>query len=149
MIHNIDILETLHEQLERLGRISLNASGKSMGGRFEKADQFKIESAKRRKPRTGDIVVVNHENQWKIHRLLCRFPHGRCITMGDTMHAADRPAPEQRDIVGVVTALRVNGKTQSLTGPLQRFFHLWPVLRSLGRLIKARVRHAKARKGAA
>lgn len=140
MINNTDILDMLHKQLEQSGHISLRASGKSMGGPFENADSLVISSIEKHTPHIGDVVVVAHQNQWKVHRLLYRcFKQDVCITMGDAMHSIDRPLPQKCDIIGTVTAIKTNGDSIHIAGPRRRIINLMIVFRSTLRLLRTRL----------
>ncbi len=117
MVTNDDILELLSEAVQSGKEVHVPVSGRSMGPAFNSVSGIIVRSVVPEKLRLGDIVVVQRDGRWVVHRIMWRL-RGRFITKGDGLGYLDRPRVTLAEVQGRVVGLVLNDGT---TIPLDTF----------------------------
>ena len=111
-VHEITL--ALEETLRQTGEITLPAAGLSMQCSLGRAEALVIRPAATTPIRRGSIIVFKRHGRWIAHRVVCKTTNNaglfEYLTKGDSTWAFDRPAVSGEEVVGVVTAVRKNGR---------------------------------------
>lgn len=134
MITNHDILDLLADAVQSGAGVRIPVTGRSMGPAFASVSEIVVRPAAPPKLSIGQIVVVQREAHWVVHRLMWR--RGGCyITKGDGLGQLDRPWVAGAAIKGVVVALGLkDGRTVDLLSIRARMRGLISVMKGWGRL---------------
>lgn len=126
-----ELLDTLAAAIRSGRRMSVPASGVSMGPAFQKVDAIVIQSADGARLFPGTVIVYQRNDRWIAHRVMWAFGSSsgyRCITKGDGVHALDRPFVHREECVGVVVATQQGSRTRNLESHAAHAVGLWEVL---------------------
>jgi len=126
-----ELLDTLAAAVRSGRRVSVPASGVSMGPAFQKVDALVIQSAVGVRLFPGKIIVYQRNDRWIAHRVMWAFGSSsgyRCITKGDGVHALDRPFVRRGECVGVVVASQQGSRTRNLESPAAHAVGVWKVV---------------------
>ena len=114
MITNSDILDLLSSAVQSGAGVRLAVSGRSMGPAFDSVSEIVVKPAIPAKLRVGEIVVVQRDGHWVVHRIMWHLGD-RFITKGDGLSQLDRPRVIRTEIKGVVVGLGMkDGSTRNL-----------------------------------
>ena len=123
------------EVLRSRGELRLQVTGASMLPAVWPGDVLSIRSCAPHELRLGEIVLVEHEGGFRVHRLVREEDGGaRFITRGDAM-PQDDPAVDAARVLGKVTSIERGGRRISpkaylkllerLTGAVASRSSLW------------------------
>lgn len=104
MITNHDILGLLSDAVQLSAGVRIPVAGRSMGPAFASVSEIVVKPVIPSKLRVGDIVVVQRDGHWVVHRIMWRLGD-RFITKGDGLSQLDRPRVISAEIKGVVVGL--------------------------------------------
>jgi len=143
IISDQEILEALASAVRMRGRVSIPASGRSMGPEFSTLRDIVVEPFSPSAIRPGSIVVFQREGRWIVHRVMWKFGKAAgpfCITKGDNVGQLDHPYVQASEIQGLVVGLQTNdGVAINLTSPYRRLASVMRVARGWVSLGLARV----------
>jgi hypothetical protein len=109
MISDGELSELLETVLKARGRVTVPASGFSMGALFRSADGLVIERCGGGKRLSvGDVLVFRRFDRWVAHRVIRVYGADSpwlCRTRGDALLRPDEPPVRKGEEVGVVTGL--------------------------------------------
>ena len=115
-----DIMAALEETLRQEGEITLPAAGLSMQYSLGRAEALVIRPAATTPIRRGSIIVFKRHGRWIAHRVVWKTINNaglaEYLTKGDSTWAFDRPVVSSEEVVGVVTAMRTNGRIVPFRG---------------------------------
>ena len=144
-----ELSEVLDAVLRERGRVTVPASGFSMGGLFREADGLTIDRLNGRRPRMGDVLVFRRFDRWVAHRVILVYDEASpwlCRTRGDALLRPDDPPVRKGEEVGFVTGLVRGERTTDITRGRQRFLGLMCALS--GRVMAVMFAHNVARSSA-
>jgi hypothetical protein len=98
--------------LDAVGRVRLAVTGVCMAPLLDERQPVEIASTALQRPRFGDVVLFEHPQGLRLHRIVWAplFSRGRWRTAGDAARFLDAPL-QRRDVLGVVVA--VDGRRPS------------------------------------
>lgn len=132
-----EILAILVEALRTSRRITVPASGLSMGRAFCRADAVIIAAADDLRLTPGMIIVFQRNTRWIAHRVIWIFGKGSadlCITKGDGLHVIDRPFVSRSENIGVVVGLWRDGHLRDLMTVTARVYSLLRIIAGIAAL---------------
>lgn len=132
-----EILDTLAAAIRSGRRLSVPASGVSMGVAFQGVDAIEIRSADGVRLFPGRVIVYQRYNRWIAHRVMWAFgPSSEylCITKGDGVQSLDHPFVRREECVGVVVASQQGSRTRNLESPTAHALGIWKVVVGLAKM---------------